>query len=51
MRQRLFWENLDGDAGLFQNGGNILLCADEFTPEEAQIEDGKIVIYKKLRRD
>ena len=24
---------------------------DEFTPEEAQIEDGKIVIYKKLRRD
>ncbi len=24
---------------------------NEFTPEEAQIEDGKIVIYKKLRRD
>lgn len=24
---------------------------DEFTPEEAQIEEGKIVIYKKLRRD
>lgn len=24
---------------------------DEFTPEEALIEDGKIVIYKKLRRD
>ena len=24
---------------------------DEFTPEEAQIENGKIVIYKKLRRD
>lgn len=24
---------------------------DEFTPEEAQIEDGRIVIYKKLRRD
>ena len=23
----------------------------EFTPEEAQIEEGKIVIYKKLRRD
>ena len=23
---------------------------NEFTPEEAQIEDGKIVIYKKLRR-
>lgn len=25
--------------------------SNEFTPEEAQIEDGKIVIYKKLRRD
>ena len=25
--------------------------SDEFTPEEALIEDGKIVIYKKLRRD
>ena len=25
--------------------------SDEFTPEEAQIEDGRIVIYKKLRRD
>ena len=25
--------------------------SDEFTPEEAQIEEGKIVIYKKLRRD
>ncbi len=25
--------------------------SDEFTPEEAQIEDGKIVIYKKLRRN
>ena len=24
---------------------------NEFTPEEALIEDGKIVIYKKLRRD
>ena len=24
---------------------------NEFTPEEAQIEEGKIVIYKKLRRD
>ena len=24
---------------------------NEFTPEEAQIEDGKIVIYKKLRRN
>lgn len=24
---------------------------NEFTPEEAQIENGKIVIYKKLRRD
>ncbi|MCM1004445.1 MAG: hypothetical protein NC408_08905 [Candidatus Gastranaerophilales bacterium] len=24
---------------------------NEFTPEEAQIEDGRIVIYKKLRRD
>ncbi len=24
---------------------------NEFTPEDAQIEDGKIVIYKKLRRD
>jgi septum site-determining protein MinC len=24
---------------------------NEFTPEEAQIEDSKIVIYKKLRRD
>ncbi len=24
---------------------------NEFTPEEAKIEDGKIVIYKKLRRD
>lgn len=24
---------------------------NEFTPEEAQVEDGKIVIYKKLRRD
>ncbi len=24
---------------------------DEFTPEEALIEDGRIVIYKKLRRD
>ncbi len=24
---------------------------NEFIPEEAQIEDGKIVIYKKLRRD
>lgn len=24
---------------------------NEFSPEEAQIEDGKIVIYKKLRRD
>ena len=24
---------------------------NEFTPEEAQIEDGQIVIYKKLRRD
>ncbi len=24
---------------------------NEFTPEEAHIEDGKIVIYKKLRRD
>ena len=25
--------------------------SNEFTPEEALIEDGKIVIYKKLRRD
>ena len=25
--------------------------SNEFTPEEAQIENGKIVIYKKLRRD
>lgn len=25
--------------------------SNEFTPEEAQIEEGKIVIYKKLRRD
>ncbi|MBR1373680.1 hypothetical protein IJ750_06205 [bacterium] len=25
--------------------------SNEFTPEVAQIEDGKIVIYKKLRRD
>ena len=25
--------------------------SSEFTPEEAQIENGKIVIYKKLRRD
>ncbi len=25
--------------------------SNEFSPEEAQIEDGKIVIYKKLRRD
>lgn len=25
--------------------------SDEFTPEEAQIEEGKIVIYKKLRRN
>ena len=25
--------------------------SDEFTPEEALIEEGKIVIYKKLRRD
>ncbi|MCQ2754331.1 MAG: hypothetical protein MJ231_04695, partial [bacterium] len=25
--------------------------SNEFTPEEAQIEDGRIVIYKKLRRD
>jgi len=24
---------------------------NEFTPEEAQIEEGRIVIYKKLRRD
>ncbi len=24
---------------------------NEFTPEEAQVEEGKIVIYKKLRRD
>ena len=24
---------------------------NEFTPEEAQIENGKIVIYKKLRRN
>ena len=24
---------------------------NDFTPEEAQIEEGKIVIYKKLRRD
>ncbi len=25
--------------------------SDEFTPEVAQVEEGKIVIYKKLRRD